>query len=121
MNNTVRVGINMSDIQENTHSSLLAAKNPRDERKEDIVSHQSEPGPRMSQRSRVPTTKGKEYQDYQLQRDYVTAVRAWRKQANKAEAVLVDSNDVELLQQERTKLDSRMDDLSEIQMLILNT
>ena len=51
MNNTVRVGINMSDIQENTHSSLLAAKNPRDERKEDIVSHQSEPGPRMSQRS----------------------------------------------------------------------
>ena len=45
-------------------------------------------------------------------RDYTTAVRAWRRQANKAESTLADSADVDLLQQERAKLESRMDDLT---------
>ena len=50
----------------------------------------------------------------------MSAVRAWRKQGNKAEAVLVDSNDVELLQQERTKPDSRMDDLSDANIIYVS-
>ena len=69
-------------------------------------------GKRLSQRQRVPTHKGKEYQQHLLERDYTTAVRAWRRQANKAESALADSADVDLLQQERAKLESRMDDLT---------
>ena len=82
--------------------------------KEDVVCHQSEPGVRMSERLRVSTIKGKEYQGQLLQRDYKAAVRAWQRQANKSEATLADIHTVELLQQERTKLVSRMDDLSDV-------
>lgn len=42
----------------------------------------------------------------------MTVVTAWRKLANKPEAALTSSHE-ELLQQERTKLNSRMDDLSD--------
>ena len=51
------------------------------------------------------------YRYQQLERDYKIAARAWQKQANKSEATLADIHAVELLQQERTKLTSRMDDL----------
>ena len=39
-------------------------------------------------------------------------VRAWQRQASKAESTLADTHSVELLQQERTMLISRMDDLA---------
>lgn len=81
--------------------------------KEDIVSHRSELGIRTSQRLKVPTVKGKEYQSQLLKRDYKIAARTWQKQANKSEATLADIHTVEFLQQERTKLTSRMDDLSD--------
>ena len=39
-------------------------------------------------------------------------LRAWQRQASKAESTLADTHSVELLQQERTMLISRMDDLA---------
>lgn len=71
---------------------------------------------RASQRERIPTLKGEEYQRQLLQRDYSTASRAWRKQANIAEAVLADSADVVALQHERSMLEGRMDDLANMQV-----
>ena len=41
---------------------------------------------RASQRTRVPTIKGKEFQNELLRRIYMKAVRSWQRQANKAEA-----------------------------------
>ncbi len=35
-----------------------------------------------------------------LQRDYMSAVRAWKRQAKKSETMLADTHSVELLQQE---------------------
>ena len=58
--------------------------------KEDIVGHQSDPGVRRSERSKVSSIKGREYQGQLLQRDYKAAVRAWQKQANKSKATLAD-------------------------------
>ena len=69
-------------------------------------------GIRESQRERIPTLKGEEYQRQLLQRDYSIASRAWRKQANIAEAVLVDSADVVALQHERSILLEVQDNLT---------
>lgn len=71
---------------------------------------------RTSQRERIPTLKGEEYQRQLLQRDYSIASRAWRKQANTAEAVLADSSDVAALQYQRSVLEERMDDLVNVQV-----
>ncbi len=104
----------MSDEGKSDHLPYEVLRNPNGEFKEDDVGYRSEPvGVRTSQRSRVPTVKGKEYQSHLLQRDYMSAVRAWQRQANKSETTLADTHSVERLQQERTKLISRMDDLSE--------
>ena len=75
-----------------------------------------ETGIRESQREKIPTLKGEEYQRQLLQRDYSSASRAWRKQANIAEAVLADSADVFALQHERSILSERMDDLANTQI-----
>jgi hypothetical protein len=75
-----------------------------------------ETGVRASQQERIPTLKGEEYRRQLLQRDYLIASRAWRKQANRAEAVLADSADVSALQHERSMLEGRMDDLANVQI-----
>ena len=62
----------MSDDLDSTDNTvgLSRTENPRDGNKEDMASYQSEPDIQTSQRLRVMTTKGREYQDNILRRNY---------------------------------------------------
>ena len=103
----------MSDDRKGEQLSHELLENPNSELKQDVVDERSESvGVRTSQRSRVQTVKGMEYQAQMLKRDYMCTVRAWQRQASKAESTLADTHSVELLQQERTMLISPMDDLA---------
>ena len=67
---------------------------------------------RSSSRERVPTEKGLEYQTQLLQRDGDSALRAWKRQIETTKGALAFSTDITLLQQERSKLETRKHDLT---------
>ena len=65
---------------------------------------------RSSSRERVPTEKGLEYQTQLLQRDGDLALKAWKRQMEATKGALAFSTDITLLQRERYKLETRMND-----------
>ena len=67
---------------------------------------------RSSSRERVLTEKGLEYQTQLLQRDGDSALRAWKRQIETTKGALAFSTDITLLQRERYKLETRMNDLT---------
>ena len=64
-------------------------------------------------RTRQQTAKGKEFQIELLKDHTASAQRAWRKQLNKIENVLADSENASLLQSERILLETKMEILVE--------
>ena len=67
---------------------------------------------RSSSRERVPTEKGLKYQTQLLQRDGDLALKAWKRQMETTKSALAFSTDITLLQCERYKLETRMNDLT---------
>ena len=67
---------------------------------------------RSSSRERVPTEKGLECQTQLLQRDGDLASTAWERQMETTKGALAFSTDITLLQRERYKLETRMNDLT---------
>ena len=64
-------------------------------------------------RTRKQTAKGKEFQIELLKDHIASAQRAWRKQLNKIENALADSENASLLQSERILLETEMEILVE--------
>ena len=67
---------------------------------------------RSSSREIVQTEKGLEYQTQLLQRDGDLALTALKRQMETTKGALVFSTDITLLQGERYKLETRMNDLT---------
>lgn len=67
---------------------------------------------RSSARPKVPTDKMKEYRQQLLERDFDAAQKACTKQVNRIQSLLADEVEISGLQQERGKLQARMDDFA---------
>ena len=65
--------------------------------------NQDKPEETLEIRTRQQTAKGKEFHIELLKDQTASAQRAWRKQLNKIENVLVDSENASLLQNESLK------------------
>lgn len=85
----------------------------RKKTKKDLQENQDEPEETLEIRTRQQTAKGKEFHIELLKDQTASAQRAWRKQLNKIENVLVDSENASLLQSERILLDTKMEILVE--------
>lgn len=75
--------------------------------------NQDNPEETLEIRTRQKTAKGKEFHIELLKDQTPSAQRAWRKQLNKIENVLVDSENASLLQSERILLETKMEILVE--------
>ena len=67
---------------------------------------------RFNTRERVPTLKGKQYQQELAERDFKNSLRSWKGQISKLKSIIVVTLDKAVLQQERGKLEARLEDLS---------
>ena len=69
-------------------------------------------GARRSTREKTQTQRMKEYRLQLLERDFLAAQRACTRQVNKIPFLLEEEVNLRVLQQERGKLEARMEDLT---------
>ena len=76
---------------------------------------------RSSARPKAPTEKIIEYHCELLERDFVATKRACAKQVIRIQSALADEIEISALQQERGKLEARMDDFANAHTALYNT